>query len=326
MAEDEKNTDATLETTEEDNSIAEKTEQTEQPQTAHSQDIAQPADSGQADAVQPEQVEQSAQAEKLEKSLAEREPLKKGEDIDVFYYVGCTASYDNNVKDVGINTLNILDALGIKFGILGNEEKCCGSITLRIGDYDEFQRLAEHNIKQFNSLNVNTLITSCSGCFKTIKHDYKKVGTLNMEVMHTCEFLARLIRENKIELKHEVPVKVTYHDPCHMGRHSNVYDTPREVLNAIPGLEFVEMERSGQFSRCCGAGGGLKAGYPDVQNLMAQERVRDAEQVSAEWLVSTCPFCYQGLQIGINAIKSNVRMVDITEVVCIAMGIKPFEK
>ena len=147
-----------------------------------------------------------------------------------------------------------------------------------------------------------------------------------MEVYHTAEFLAKLIREKKIELKHEVPVRITYHDPCHMGRHSNVYDPPREVLRAIPGLEFVEMERSGQYSRCCGAGGGLKAGYPDTQNLMSQQRAKDAEEVKADWFVTTCPFCYQGLQIGINAIQSKLKMKDITEVVAIAMGIKPFEK
>ncbi len=147
-----------------------------------------------------------------------------------------------------------------------------------------------------------------------------------MEVLHTVEFLARLINENKIELKHEVPVRITYHDPCHMGRHSNVYDAPREVLKAIPGLEFVDMELSGKDSRCCGAGGGLKAGYPDVQNLMAQERVKDAEATKSDWFVTACPFCYQGLQIGINAIQSKLKMKDVTEIVAISMGINPFER
>lgn len=253
------------------------------------------------------------------KSLRDKQ-IDRADAIDILYYVGCTASYDINVKEVGINTINIFDALGLKFGILGTEEKCCGSVLLRIGDY-EFERLSEYNIRLFNSLNVKMLVTSCAGCFRTIKEDYKKMGVLNMEVLHTCEFLARLLKEGKLELKHEVPLRVTYHDPCHMGRHSNVYDTPREVLRAIPGIEFVEMDRIYEFSRCCGAGGGLKAGFSDIQNKMAQERVRDAERTGAERLVSTCPFCYQGLQIGINAIQSKVRMTDLTELVALSMGI-----
>jgi heterodisulfide reductase subunit D len=131
--------------------------------------------------------------------------------------------------------------------------------------------------------------------------DYKKMGTLNMEVLHISQLLLRLVKEKKIELKHEILSKVTYHDPCHLGRHSNVYDTPREILKAIPGLEFVEMDRIREFSRCCGAGGGFKAGFSDIQN--------------------TCPFCYQGLQIGINALKSKLKMTDLSELVALSMGI-----
>ncbi|MCP4106073.1 MAG: (Fe-S)-binding protein [Desulfobacteraceae bacterium] len=260
--------------------------------------------------------------ETVKRPAREKKKSKKtAESVDILYYVGCTASYDVNVKEVGINTVNILDALGLKFGILGNEEKCCGSVLLRVGDH-EFERLAADNIRAFNSLNVKMLVTSCSGCFKTIREDYKRVGELNMDVLHTAELMARLIREKKIELKNEVPLKVTYHDPCHLGRHSGVFNAPREVLSAIPGIEFVEMDRIREFSRCCGAGGGLKAGFPDLQNQMATERVRDAEKTGAIRLVSCCPFCYQGLQIGVSAIKSNVKMTDITELVAISMGIK----
>lgn len=264
--------------------------------------------------------EEEVQAQAQDKLIAEAQ-IKRADTIDVLYYVGCTASYDVNVKEVAINTINILQALDIKFGILGTEEKCCGSVMLRIGNH-EFERLAEYNIKLFNSLKVKMLVTSCAGCYRTISTDYIKIGKLNMEVLHTCQLIARLIREKKIKLTHDVPLKVTYHDPCHMGRHSNVYDEPREVLKAIPGLEFVEMERIREFSRCCGAGGGLKAGFGDIQNLMAQERVRDALKTGVTHLVSTCPFCYQGLQIGINALQAKVKMTDLSELVARAMGIE----
>ncbi|MBW1988297.1 MAG: (Fe-S)-binding protein [Deltaproteobacteria bacterium] len=247
--------------------------------------------------------------------------MKAYADKKYLYYVGCTASFDVNVKEVGINTVNILNALGVDFGILGNREKCCGSVLLRIGEYGEFERLARDNVEAFNALGVDALVTSCAGCFRTLSVDYRKVGGLSMEVLHTSQLLARLIGEGRIELKHEVPVTVTYHDPCHMGRHSNVYDTPRQVLSAIPGVTFREMDRVREFSRCCGAGGGLKAGFPDVQNLMAQQRIRDAEKTGASLLVSTCPFCYQGLQIGKNAIESPVAVCDLTTLVARSMGI-----
>jgi heterodisulfide reductase subunit D len=258
--------------------------------------------------------------EKFDNALKDK-TIKSAGPIDVLYYVGCTASYDINVKEVGINTINILDALGVKFGILGEEEKCCGSVFLRIGNR-EFERLATYNIELFNSLGVKLLITSCAGCYKTIKVDYKKMGVLNMEVLHTTQFMARSLREGKITFTHRIPQKVTFHDPCHTGRHSNVYDDPRSVLAAIPGLEFVEMERRKEFSRCCGAGGGLKSGFSDIQNLMAQERIRDAEKTGAEKLVSICPFCYQGLQIGINATNSKIKMTDLSELVALAMGVE----
>jgi heterodisulfide reductase subunit D len=267
------------------------------------------------------------EAEKVEETASrvmEKKQIQSADSIDYLYYVGCTASYDINVKEVGINTINVMDALGIKFGILGQEEKCCGSVLLRIGDF-EFERLSEYNIRLFNALGVKTIFTSCAGCYRTIKMDYRRMGVLNAEVLHTVDIVDRALQEGSLKFTHEVPLKVTYHDPCHMGRHSNWYDPPRRVLEAIPGLEFVENERVREFSRCCGAGGGLKAGFSDVQNLMAQERVRDAQRVNADHLVSTCPFCYQGLKIGINAMESNVKMTDLMELVARAMGIEATE-
>src|SRR5512135_2603631 len=148
-------------------------------------------------------AERNAKIEEQSAKLMEEKQIKSADSIEVLYYAGCTASYDINVKEVGINTVNILDALGVKFGILGTEEKCCGSPFLRIGDY-EFERLAEYNIRLFNSLNVKMLITACAGCYRTISVDYRKMGKLNMEVLHISQLLLRLIKEKRIELKQEV--------------------------------------------------------------------------------------------------------------------------
>ncbi len=244
----------------------------------------------------------------------------------VLLFFGCTASYDVNVKQVAINTINILEALNIDYGILGSEEKCCASVLLRMGD-PEHKRVFKENIDLFNSLGIETLISSCSGCFKTIMQDYPRVAPLDFEVLHTVEFLARLLKQGKLKFPHAVNRTVTFHDPCHLGRATGGFDAPRMIMAAIPGLKLVEMSRNREYSRCCGAGGGLKAGFPDIQNKMAQRRVREAEETGAEHLVSCCPFCFQGLNVGINAVESQLIMKDMSSLVAEALlGYDVFQK
>jgi len=259
-----------------------------------------------------------AKVAKRQKKIAQEPKDITRDKAEVLYFVGCTGSYDVNVEQVAINTIKILDAAGVNYGTLGIKEKCCGSVLLRMGDR-EYERIANENIKQFNELGFKTMITSCAGCFKTIKRDYAKIGELNFEVKHTVEFIIDLIQSGKLKLKNEVNLKVTYHDPCHLGRHSSVYDAPRKLLKLIPGIELIEMERTRENARCCGAGGGLKSGYPDIQNQISQTRIKEAEATGATELVSACPFCYQGLQVGIQALDSKLTMRDITELVCMAI-------
>ncbi len=253
------------------------------------------------------------QIEKVPKNLSK-------EKAEVLYYVGCTAAFDVNIKQVAVNTVKVLDACDVDFGILGVKEKCCGSVLLRVGD-PEYERLARENIEAFNNMGFKTLITSCAGCYKTISQDYPKVGKMNFEILHMVQFIDRLIQEGKVNFKQEVPMKVTYHDPCHLGRASGIYEAPRRILKSIPGIEFVEIERHHENSRCCGAGGGLKAGYPEVQQKMSQARVRDAVATGATDFVTACPFCYQGLLVGITAEEAPINMRDITEILTRALGV-----
>ncbi|MCK5097831.1 MAG: (Fe-S)-binding protein, partial [Desulfobacteraceae bacterium] len=260
-------------------------------------------------------------------NLIDKEPnqIKKSKG-KVLLFLGCTASYDANVKRVAINTINILDALGVDYGVLGKDEKCCGSVLLRMGD-PEYERLFRENIEQFNNLGIDTLISSCAGCFKTIMQDYPKVSPLNFEVLHTVEYLARLLKTGELTFTHPVNKMITYHDPCHLGRATGGFDAPRMIMEAIPGLTLVEMPRNREYSRCCGAGGGLKAGFPDIQGRMAQRRIKEAEQTGVQDLVSCCPFCYQGLQVGINALGSDIVMRDLSEFVAESLlGYDVFEK
>ena len=259
--------------------------------------------------------------------LIEKEPrqIKKTKG-KVLLFFGCTASYDANVKQVAVNTINILEALDVDYGVLGKDEKCCGSVLLRMGD-PEYKRLFRENIDQFNRLGIDTLISSCSGCFKTIMQDYPKVEKLNFEVLHTVEYLARLVKSGDLNFPHPVNKTITFHDPCHLGRATGGFDAPRIIIDAIPGLELIEMPRNREYSRCCGAGGGLKAGFPDIQGRMAQRRIREAEETGAAELVSCCPFCFQGLQVGIGVTESPVVMKDLSA--CVAeslLGYDVFER
>ncbi|RJR23396.1 MAG: (Fe-S)-binding protein [Desulfobacteraceae bacterium] len=236
----------------------------------------------------------------------------------ILLFLGCTAVYDVNVRQIAINTVNIFEELGVDYGCLGDAEKCCASVMLRMGD-PEFERVAKQNIEQFNSLGIETLVTSCAGCYKTIKEDYPRVKGLEFEVLHTVEFLKRLMDRGVLSFQNRVERSVTYHDPCHLGRAAGVFDAPREILKAIPGLNLLEMERIYEYSRCCGAGGGVKAGFPDIQSKMAERRIREAEATGAQGLVSACPFCFAGLQVGIKAINSPLVMSDVTSLVAKAL-------
>jgi len=267
-----------------------------------------------------------ARKAKKEGLIKQLPPEIKKNKAKVLLFFGCTAAYDVNVRQVAINNVNILQALGVDYGILGSEEKCCASVLLRMGD-PEHERVFKQNIDQFNSLGIDTLISSCSGCFKTIMQDYPRIAPLNFEVLHSIEFLARLLKQGKLKFPHAVNRTVTYHDPCHLGRATGGYDAPRMIMEAIPGLKLIEMPRNREYSRCCGAGGGLKAGYPDIQNKMARRRVNEAEETGAEALVSSCPFCYQGLNIGISSLESQLVMRDISALVAESLlGYDVFEQ
>ncbi len=240
------------------------------------------------------------------------------ERAEVLYYVGCTASFDANIQEVAVNTAELLNRLDIDYGILCLQEVCCGSVLHRVG-HPEYFRLARGNLDRFNSMGIKTIITSCAGCYRTIKLNYPELGELRFETLHLVEFLVRLLEEGKLKFTRELPLKVTYHDPCHLGRHSDLYEEPRKILRSLPGIELIEMERSREYSRCCGAGGGLKAGFREIQGKMAAQRIKDAEDTGADTLVSACPFCQQALKAAIIQTNSPLKMRDITELVNMAI-------
>lgn len=238
------------------------------------------------------------------KSVVETLGLKP-RNAEVGYFVGCTSAYRNrNIADA---TLSILKKLGEDFTLV--DESCCGSVMQRVGWNDEdVVAIMEKNVKAVEDTGVDEMIFSCAGCYRMFKEEYPKFVKVNFKVRHVSEFLA----DKDLKL---APLKktVTYHDPCHLGRHCHVYDAPRKVLATIPDVNFREMARYADTARCCGGGGGVRSAYPDLSGKVAGRRVAEAE--FAELLVTACPFCVNNLKVGKDAIGSKVEIKDLVEIV-----------
>ena len=244
--------------------------------------------------------------------------VKIAEKADTAYFVGCTTAYRR--PEVAEATAKILNAAGVKFMTLHPEEWCCGSPVLRVGKRGLFLKLTKHNVEALKKAGVKRVVTSCAGCYRTLSQDYPEfVGELPFKVLHSSELIAELIKEGRLKLTKEVPETVTYHDPCHLSRHAGVYEPPREVLNAIPSIKFVEMPRNKETALCCGAGGGVKASFPDFALKAALERIKEAQEIGAPIIMSTCPFCAHNLKDAIQKSASLLKFYDLTELVLKAL-------
>lgn len=208
-------------------------------------------------------------------------------------------------------TRQILEKAHMDYRILDDEE-CCGSFLLRTGFTDDAKEVME---KTAEKLKGEKIVVSCAGCYNTLKNDYKNILGVELDVIHTSMLFESLIKEGVIEPK-KLPVNVTYHDPCHLGRHSGEYDSPREVLKATANL--VEMENIKENARCCGAGGGVKSAYPEVATKLAQRRIDDALETDAEILVTSCSFCLINLE-GAGENPKGIRVMDLSEILLWAL-------
>lgn len=237
---------------------------------------------------------------------AKAERKKVGNDL---YFAGCTFSLSPELTSVPIAVTRLLAMAGEDFAVLGQDELCCGSTALRIGDRKLFEELSKENAKRLSQF--DRVVTSCAGCYKTITQDYKGKAAPK-QMLHSVELLSQLIKSGKLKPK-ELRVKVTYHDPCHLGRHSKMYDPPREIIRSIPGIEFLEMKNSRELARCCGAGAGVKTANPSVSLEIAKRRVEEAIQTGAQIIVSACPFCEQNLREAASALGGKMRVMDVSE-------------
>ncbi len=237
-------------------------------------------------------------------------PVKPyAEGMEALYFVGCYFSYDPRMKKVAVATTNILNKAGVAFGILGEKENCCGESIRKTGSEQVFKDLARKNIKTFIDNGVKKIIVSSPHCFHTFKNEYPEF-MVNFEVVHMSQYILELINEGRLVLKGEFPKRVTYHDPCYLGRHNGVYEEPRALLRKVAGLEFIEMEAHGKNSLCCGGGGGRIWMDTPQEERFSDIRLKQAKDVKAQVLATACPYCITNFEES----RLNLEYEDVLEV------------
>ena len=239
-----------------------------------------------------------------------------GERAEVLYFIGCTAALDPQLHHIVQNTLALLNKAGVDFGVLGDAEVCCGSVMLRVGQRNLAEELVEKNIKMIQESGVTTVVTSCAGCYKTLSQDYPAFGGVTARVVHSSQFLLELLQGGRLRFNKKAQGRVTYHDPCHLGRHCGVYDPPRRLLQSIPGLTLMEMPRNRENAWCCGAGGGVRSAFPEWALESSSKRIKEALATGAKTLVTACPFCLQNLATcnHLGEAKNVLELMDLTDI------------
>jgi Fe-S oxidoreductase len=238
------------------------------------------------------------------------------EGMEVLYFPCCYLSYDSRTRRLATATAHILNKAEVDFGILGPEQNCCGESVRKTGDEGLFRQLAKGNIKTFIDSGVKKILVASPHCYHTFKNEYPEF-MVNFEVIHISQYLLQLINEGRLELTREYGKKVTYHDPCYLGRHNGIYDEPREVLRRVPGLELIEMAESREDSLCCGGGGG--GIWMDVSKgeRFSDLRVAQAVETGAEALVTSCPYCIINFEDSKLSMEDSevIDIKDITEII-----------
>jgi heterodisulfide reductase subunit D len=262
------------------------------------------------------------------------------------FHAGCRYAFDGELGGIARAAVAILKKADIDFGILGAEESCCGGRAFSMGFDDQLTYASSRLLKLWSAAGVETVVTPCADCYFAFKRLYAEHAGSTLRVIHMVELLDEFLRDGRLALTRPVPLRVTYHDPCHLGRQGEahvpwkgeekkifgqavcydpprpryngafgVYDAPRNVLKAIPGLELVEMERVREAAWCCGAGGGARESYPDFSAWTAGERIEEAESTGADALVTACGWCERNFIDAVSARGGKLQVLDVLQLV-----------
>lgn len=247
--------------------------------------------------------------------------MAEDSDVDYLLWVGCAGSFDDRTKKVSTALVKILQKAGVNFAILGTEEKCTGDFARRVGNEMLYQMMAEENIETLNGYNVKKIIAACPHCLNTLKHEYPQKGG-NYEVIHHSAFIAQLVKEGKIKLNRSLEGALTYHDPCYLGRYNDVFDQPRSLLQSVAKDGFKELERCGQESFCCGAGGGRMWMEETIGKRIYLERSEEIDHQNVANVAVGCPFCLTMVEDGMKEMgkEEEIKTLDIAEIVAANMA------
>ena len=268
------------------------------------------------------------------------------ESCEVIFHAGCRYSYDPDLRDTVRGQVQLLLAAGVDVGIAGAEESCCGGRAYELGYRGEAENYADDLLSRVKASGAKVLVTGCADGYAHLRYLYPRMGKeLPCEVLHITQYAERLIEQGKLRLSREVPLLVTYHDPCHLGRMSEpfltdwtddklkrpmslkrsgrkgIFDTPRNIITSIPGMELAEMERIREYAWCCGAGGGVLEAFPDFAAWTAVERLEEAAATGAEALVTACPWCERVFRDAAAESDMELPVYDLVDLTLISAGI-----
>jgi heterodisulfide reductase subunit D len=242
--------------------------------------------------------------------------MAEGKESDILFWVGSAGSFDDRAKKITRSFVKIMNSSGVNFGVLGSEESSSGDAAKRAGNEFLFQMQAMMNIEVMNEYNVKRIVTTCPHSYNTLKNEYKGLGGM-YEVLHHTEFIAELLKEEKLKITGNLNgKKITYHDPCYLGRANNVYDIPRELIKSL-GVELVEMKRSKRLSFCCGAGGAQM--FKEAENGSQEiniNRTEEALALNPDIIATGCPFCNTMMTDGVKSVNEGAaEVLDIAELI-----------
>jgi Fe-S oxidoreductase len=240
---------------------------------------------------------------------------KEDSDSGILYWAGCEGSFHDRNKEVSKVIVKIIQEAGVSVGILGKEEGCCGDPARRVGNEYLFQEIARRNIEILNRYGVKKIVTYCPHCYNTLKNEYTQLGG-HFDVMHYSVYINELLQQERLKVKRPLEGRVTFHDPCYLGRVNGIYDAPREILKSIPALESKEMNLSREKSFCCGAGGGRMWMHEHLGERINSLRAKDMIEVGVDWVATSCPYCLTMVEDGIKGreTQEEVSVLDLAEI------------